>query len=118
MGRCFHFATKTRHADAASALNAAIALQIRELRKARGWTQAELAERSGIHRSHISAMEQPTFSGWSTLSLSKLAAAFDVALTIRLEGWGVFLVWAEGVLCKPWAPPAPFAQDSEFARKA
>ena len=54
--------------------------QINSLRKARGWTQAELADRAGLSRSYISKIEQPGYGPASLKTLKKLCGAFDVAL--------------------------------------
>ena len=54
-----------------------LAENMRRLRAARGWSQEELGERSGIHRTHIGALER--VEKQSTLrNLLKLADAFGV----------------------------------------
>lgn len=57
--------------------------QLRIMRKARGWSQAELARRSGLLQSTISRLEQPSSQLPSRKVLLKLASAFDVALIVR-----------------------------------
>ena len=49
---------------------------LREARTARGWTQAELAERVGVSRKTINTVENEVFVPSTTLAL-KLAAALD-----------------------------------------
>ena len=57
------------------------ALQIRANRLARGWTQKELAERSGMKQSGIARLERGGRPDLRTLK--KVASAFDVALVVR-----------------------------------
>lgn len=61
-----------------------LADEVFELRMARGWTQAELAERVGTAQSNISRLENglanPTFE-----FLQKLAEAFETQLTLHLR---------------------------------
>lgn len=52
----------------------ALAKNLRRLRDAKDWSQEELAERSGVHRTYISGLERskrnPTLSIIEDLSLS------------------------------------------------
>jgi transcriptional regulator with XRE-family HTH domain len=59
--------------------NMTIAERIRFLRQERKWTQAELAERLGIHQKQVSAYERGVNLP-STDILIKLAEVFDVTL--------------------------------------
>lgn len=56
-----------------------ITLRIRELREARGWTQAELAERAELRRATIADMEGGKTRGVDFASLEALAHALNVA---------------------------------------
>jgi transcriptional regulator with XRE-family HTH domain len=53
--------------------------RITQLRKSRGWTQEELAEHSGLHRTYISSLERghrnPTIT-----SLRAIASAIGISL--------------------------------------
>ena len=60
-----------------------VPFQIRAIRKARGWTQTQLAERSGIPQARISHIEQPGREPLSLRTLYRLAAAFDVGLLVQ-----------------------------------
>lgn len=60
-----------------------VPFQIRAIRKARGWTQAQLAERCGIPQARISHIEQPGRDPLSLRTLYRLAAAFDVGLLVQ-----------------------------------
>ena len=61
-------------------LSIEVPFQIRALRKARGWTQAQLAERCGMPQARISHIEQPGRDPLSLRTLYRLASAFDVGL--------------------------------------
>ena len=60
-----------------------VPFQIRALRKARGWTQAQLAKRCGIPQARISHLEQPGRDPLSLRTLYRLASAFDVGLLVQ-----------------------------------
>ncbi len=64
-------------------LSIEVPFQIRALRKARGWTQAQLAERCGIPQARISHIEQPGRDPLSLRTLYRLSAAFDVGLLVE-----------------------------------
>ena len=66
-----------------SQLSVEVPFQIRAIRKARGWTQAQLAERSGIPQARISHIEQAGRDPLSLRTLYRLAAAFDVGLQVQ-----------------------------------
>lgn len=51
--------------------------RLRELREARGWTQAELAKQSGVRQGTISKLEAGTSGGTITVA-ERLAAALGV----------------------------------------
>lgn len=60
-----------------------IPFQIRALRRARGWTQEDLAKYSGILESQIAELEDPNCGPPSVQILHKLCAAFDVGLLVQ-----------------------------------
>ena len=64
-------------------LSIEVPFQIRALRKARGWTQAQLAERCDIPQARISHIEQPGRDPLSLRTLYRLASAFDVGLLVQ-----------------------------------
>ena len=66
-----------------SQLSIEVPFQIRAIRKARGWTQAQLAQRSGIPQARISHIEQAGRDPLSLRTLYRLAAAFDVGLQVQ-----------------------------------
>ena len=53
--------------------------RLRELRDARGWTQAELAARVGVSRKTVNTVENRVFTPSTLLSL-KLAKALEVTV--------------------------------------
>ena len=64
-------------------LSIEVPFQIRALRKARGWTQAQLSKRCGIPQTRISHIEQPGRDPLSLRTLYRLASAFDVGLLVQ-----------------------------------
>jgi transcriptional regulator with XRE-family HTH domain len=75
-----------RHAIVAAQIGNGIALQIRSMRKAEGWDQAELATKAlgkPELQSMISRYENPDYRKYSMSTLLDLAKAFDVGLEVR-----------------------------------
>ncbi len=64
---------------------AAAGERIRQLRRAKGWRQIDLAEQSGVHEVHISDLERGTREP-GLRTLSKIVAALDVSLSELLKG--------------------------------
>ena len=72
------------------AAGAGIARQVRTERDARGWSLADLAERSGVARATIGKIEREETSP-TAVTLVRLAGAFDLTLAgllLRAEGGG------------------------------
>src|SRR5688572_14099080 len=70
--------------------SAKIARRVRLEREARGWSLADLAERSGVSKASISKIEREEVSPTAVI-LVRLAAAFDLTLAgllVRAEGEG------------------------------
>lgn len=59
-----------------------IAAQISAMRRALGWTQAELAARCGMKQPRISALEDPDFDNVEIATLQRIASAYDVGLVV------------------------------------
>lgn len=97
-------------------LSSYIALQIKTLRQQRGWSQAELARRSGMKQSRISAMEQADYSSWNLRTLQRLAAAFDLAFTAGFESFGRMLEDMTSISRSALERPS-FAEDPAFREK-
>lgn len=73
-------------------LNAKIATQIKVLREQRGWTQAELALRSGMKQERISLLEDVSYESWTLSVLRRLAKAFDLRIGVEFADFGSFLL--------------------------
>ncbi|MBL4845646.1 MAG: helix-turn-helix domain-containing protein [Planctomycetes bacterium] len=74
--------------------------RVRAERSQRGWSQAELAQRSGLSRAEISALETGRLASPSTSAALRLAAAFNLTVEdlFSLADPSVDVEWA-------WAPP-------------
>ena len=72
-----------------------LAFQIRHLRDRRGWSQEELAHRTGptTHQETIAQWEDPDYGRYTLKSLKQLAAAFDVALVVRFAPFNELIEW-------------------------
>jgi transcriptional regulator with XRE-family HTH domain len=79
-----------------------LAQRVHDLRKARGLTLAELAERSGVSRSMISLIERQETSPTAAV-LNKLAGAFGIPLPTLFAGGAQA------------SPPNPLARQAEQA---
>jgi transcriptional regulator with XRE-family HTH domain len=56
-----------------------LGLKLQELRKARGWSQEEFADRANLHRTYISAVERGVRNPTITV-VEKLATALGVSI--------------------------------------
>ncbi len=74
-----------------------VAAQIEALREARGWKQADLAERIGTKQSRISVLENPNNENFEVKTLLKVASAFDVGLSIRFVPYSSIVEWADDI---------------------
>ena len=72
-----------------------LALQIRSMREARGWTQEELASRVGCKQSTVCQWENPDYGRFTLPSLRRLARVFDVVLEVA------FISFSESVSISP-----------------
>ena len=52
-----------------------ITLRVKELREAKGWSQAELADKAGIRRATVSAIESNQTTGVDFETLERMAKA-------------------------------------------
>jgi transcriptional regulator with XRE-family HTH domain len=58
--------------------------RLRALREERGWSQEEFADRAGLHRTYVSAVERGVRN--PTLSvLERLAKALGISITAMLQ---------------------------------
>lgn len=68
---------------AASALKRSIPIQIRALREKRGWSQEELATRSGLTQGVVSRAENPDYGNLTFNTAIRIASGFDCAFVGR-----------------------------------
>lgn len=80
-----------RHQFAWMVLGRGLARQIHVMRRARGWSQKELAQKAGISQARIAVLEQWCGNA-SIKTLLRIANVFDVALMIRFVAWGEFFL--------------------------
>ena len=91
--------TLSREAFVEAEIATTIPFQIRAMRKARHWTQAQLAAKTGQHQATISDCENPDMGGRQTIgSLRRIAAAFDVGLIVRFAPFSELVDWAVQML--------------------
>jgi transcriptional regulator with XRE-family HTH domain len=69
-----------------------LAVQIKELREHRQWTQQELGDAAeGMKQAQVSRLENPDYSGATINSLKRLANAFDLGLVVSFVRFSEFL---------------------------
>lgn len=73
-----------------------LAFQLRALRDREQWSQSELARKLGMTQNAISRLESPNYGKATLTTLKRLAAAFDVALTVRFVPFSQFINWVSG----------------------
>ena len=61
-----------------------VGLNLRRIRKERGWSQEELAFESGLHRTYISGIERGARNP-TILILARLADTLDVIVSVLVE---------------------------------
>lgn len=61
-----------------------LAERVRELRRAKGWSQEELAHRAGMHRTFISQVERNVKNA-TVQSAERIAKALDVTMGELLD---------------------------------
>ena len=61
--------------------------RVRALREARDWSQEELAEQAGLHRTYISSVERGVRNPTITV-IYKIAQALGVSLAGMMDGVG------------------------------
>jgi transcriptional regulator with XRE-family HTH domain len=69
----------------ATSITGTTAAQIRSMREKEGWSQEELAQKTGMGQARISLLENPNYQNLSLKTLKRIANVFDVALVVRFE---------------------------------
>ena len=102
-----------RHVYADEQMLIRLSFQLYYLRKQRGWSKVELAERAGLREVMITQMESGNYELWSIKTLKRLAEALDLRLTVSFESFGTIL--SEMFKCAPKYLERPsFNDDLEF----
>lgn len=81
-----------RQAYAEAAVEQGVAWQIRANRKARGWSQEQLADMLATQQSAVSRLEDPTYGKQTLETLTHVAAVFDCAVSVRFVPFSVLAV--------------------------
>jgi transcriptional regulator with XRE-family HTH domain len=84
-----------RHGVVNAQIEVDLPLEIRALRRQRGWKQPDLAERTGMKQPRISAMEKPGGANFTLETLKRLARAFDVALIVKFAPFSELFDWSD-----------------------
>ena len=95
-----------------------IARRLRLERDARGWSLADLAERSGVSKATISKIEREELSPTAVI-LVRLASAFDLTLAgllVRAEGDGAQPLLSRAADQPVWRDPAGYSRRQVFGR--
>lgn len=71
-----------RDALVSSRVSNTLALQVRAMREARGWTQKQLAEALGTSQNAVYRLESPGYGKATVTTLTRLASIFDVGLAV------------------------------------
>jgi len=106
-----------RRAYVEAFLNTSIAAQIKANREARGLSQDQLADLTGMKQPTISRLENVSYESWSVKTLKRLAEAFDVALVIRFERFSTAIHHINTFSREALVQPS-FAEDSGFKEEA
>ncbi|WP_433942309.1 helix-turn-helix domain-containing protein [Brevundimonas diminuta] len=61
-----------------------LAVRVKALRLAKGWSQEELAHQAGMHRTFVSQIERATKTS-SIVTVEKVARAFDITIGELLD---------------------------------
>lgn len=96
-----------RHLYLDSSIRQLIAMQLRSMREARGWSQLEVGEKAGgMKQSAIARLEDPRYSSITLSTLKRLAKAFDVALIVRFAPFSEFISWTAQLNESRLSPPS------------
>lgn len=93
-----------------------LAFQIRMLREKKGWTQDELAQRTGKRQETISLWENPNYGNYTLKTLKCLAGAFDVVPVFRLGAFSDLVEWNVNLSPQRLTPPS-FDEEYQQAQK-
>ena len=93
-----------RHKYLDSNIRYLLAMQVRAMRDARGWSKKELAEKVGMTEAEITRLENPRGRSMTLDKMKNIAQAFDVAVLIRFVPFSI---------SKAALSPQSFSEESE-----
>lgn len=102
-----------RESYAEGFLNSWISHQLAAIRRQRGLTQSQLAERVGTKQSGVSRMERDDYGRWNFSTLQKVAFALGCRLKVSLETFGALVKEAAEFSEASFRRPA-FEEDPVF----
>lgn len=95
-----------RSAFVEESVKTGIAFQTRALRLRANWSQKELGEKSGKPQNVISRLENPDYGNFTIKTLLDLAAAFDIALSVKFVSFSELLNQLRNVSPEALAVPS------------
>jgi transcriptional regulator with XRE-family HTH domain len=104
-----------RRAFTEEAVDVGIPIQIREMRRARRWTQQQLGDAASIAQEAVARAESLTYGRFTLATLKNLAAAFDCALIVRFAPFSELIDWKERI-DSATVTPADFSTDAALHR--
>lgn len=64
--------------------------KIKELRKLKHWRQIDVANKTGLKRSHIARIERDDYNNWEVETIKRLALGFEIHPHVLLAASGLF----------------------------
>jgi len=110
----FAHSKRYRSAFARQQFKKLVPLQVQMLRKQRGWTQEELAERSGLTQGVISRAEDHQYGNLTVNTILTIAEGFDVAFVGRFVPFSELESWYLKLSQETTHAPS-FDEENEFA---
>src|SRR6185437_12000514 len=93
-----------------------LAFQIRALREKHRLSQAQLGEKAGMPQNAVSRLEDPDYGRFTIKTLVRLAAAFDVGLSVKFVSFRALLDSLEDLRPETLAVPS-FREEEEGRQK-
>ena len=89
-----------------------LAFQIRALREKHRLSQAQLGEKAGMPQNAVSRLEDPDYGRFTIKTLVRLAAAFDIGLSVKFVSFQTLLDSLEDLRPETLAVPS-FREEQE-----
>ncbi|HYW43930.1 MAG TPA: helix-turn-helix domain-containing protein [Bryobacteraceae bacterium] len=109
-----HRSKRYRESFPAAVVKRMLPLQIRVLRKQRGWSQAQLAHESQLTQGVISRAEDPDYGNLTVNTLVRIGAGFDCAFVGRFVPFSELAKWYTSVADEKALEVPSFAEDQGF----